>query len=289
MKGGTFLLLGQTDAGKSTFAGHLLYKCGFFEERDIGTKGDRYSKLIDETNGDLLQNKSRTTDYLCRDFTYQNKTYTLIDTPGHKIYIRSLIDGLYSMEIDLIVLVISSLKDEYLLSVNRGTVKEDLLLARSVGCPNLLVVWNKHDIGTVTEEEKELLHSYIKLLRFKKVDQVCVSALSGEGIFKIFDYIKPEAKVLVEEKSSIVNKLEAIVSFHSTDIITAGYTLVMHHKTGELDVEILEIRRNGCLIRYVKDKEPYSVVFKCSGVEKCKGDRIILRSFTETIGYGRLL
>lgn len=291
-KGGTFLLLGQTDAGKSTFAGHLLFQCGFFDEEklELNEAGNKFSKLIDSTNGELLHNKSRTTDYISRDFAYNNVSYTLIDTPGHKIYIRSLIEGLYSVNIDLIVLVISSIKDEYYTSITKGTVREDLLLARSVGCGRLLVAWNKHDIASINDTDKEELKSYIKLLRFTQVDHINISALKGENILDVLSYIpEPKPEQRLESKKTNTNTFQAVIAFHTTEIISAGFAMVIHHESGEIEAEIEGLYKNGKIVVYVKDREPYTVNLKCSKpVNIAKGDRIVLRSFTETIGFGKI-
>ncbi len=72
-----------------------------------------------------------------------------------------MISAVHSIPIDLIILI-SSIKDEYEISFDKGTVKEDILLTRSVGCDRLLVLWNKCDIVKAITEMKEVLYKWCK-------------------------------------------------------------------------------------------------------------------------------
>lgn len=287
----SFLLLGQTDAGKSTIAGHLLYKCGFFRTVDDSKGKSKWSILLDTSEDEQESGKTKTHEFSFYDFVYRDKNYTLVDTPGHLLYIRTLIEGLYSRKIDVICLVISSVQDEFNLSFERGTVKEDLLLARSVGCPNLAVLWNKTDIQLRTIEMEKELEEYIKKLKYKNVSHFNVSGLTGNGLTDFLEFIetnKTEEKVENGPENNN-DKVEIQCCFHipkqQNIVLTKGFFCVLHHLKGERECEIIKIDKqiviSDCICK-ISVKLNKKLSYK-------KGDKIIFRKNTFTIGYGNIL
>lgn len=293
----SFLLCGQTDSGKSTIAGRLLYENNFFdhdssyrqyiENIEENQSKSKFSILMDLIDGELLNNKTKTTDFnVCRFFNQKRSCdYTLIDTPGHQLYIRALISGLYHTEINLICIVLSSLSDEFKTSFDRGTVKEDLLLARSVGCKNVLIVWNKIDLAQPTVEMEEAIGDYCKKLRFSTINSVFVSGYCGTNLDSILDYVPLETKVIEDLETKDSDKPELTVCFHNIEgeLISRGYRCILHHISGEYECEITKINKHV----FIKDSNPKEISVKLN--RKCplsKKDRILLRTGSKTLGFG---
>jgi len=304
----SFLLLGQTDAGKSTIAGHVLYKCGFFREVDETKGKSKWSYLLDTCEEERESGKTKTHEFSFYDFTFNDKNFTLIDTPGHLLYIRTLIEALFSRKINTICLVISSIKDEFNLSFERGTVKEDLLLARSVGCSNLVVLWNKTDIENRDEEMEKSLNLYIKKLRFKNFKHYNVSGLKGENITQFLHFVKEceeceqsercedwkenkgnEKAIIVREEQFSKSIISLDTAFYipknSNIVISKGFLGILHHKSGEFEFEIKKMNKK-LLIGDGLLKIDISLNKK---INYKKGDKIIFRKDTYTIGYGCIM
>ena len=293
----TFLLCGQTDSGKSTIAGHLLQMVGYFDEDEKRPVQDsvsksKFSSLMDIfSDSDTLAvktNKTKTDDFIICPFTYQGINYSLIDTPGHKLYIRSLIAGLYSIPvINLVCIVVSSDPEEFEGGFSQGTTKEDLLLARSVGCKNLLVVWNKIDKFTATQEMISNLSKYATSLRFTTVNHINVSGWEGTNLLDILKYV-PEVS-LVESVSVPIEKKKKITLtacfFCPEEVITIGYMCMIHHISGEYECEIIKMPKGTI---FVKGNKPvkFSVKILRKDFSGKKGDRIILRKDTLTLAFG---
>lgn len=292
----TFLLCGQTDSGKSTIAGNLLYQVGYFSDNvykkytdniEVSDKKSKWSILMDLFDGEILSNKTKTEEFTLCPFTYKNREVVLIDTPGHQLYIRSLISGLYSTKIDLICIVLSSIPSEFIDGFGKGTTKEDLLLARSVGCSNLLIVWNKTDVIKPTIEQESSVQEYVKKLRFKKISTIYVSGYTGENVLNILDYL-PETREVEEEKKESINskKLTIKVCMHTSALVSAGYVCVLHHISGEYSLHISKLKG----VTFVKGNDPVTAkIVLDKNLIGYKGDRIILRKDKDTIGYGYIV
>ena len=98
----SFVVSGHVDHGKSSMCGHILFKCGYVSEHEMkqlelkseqnGMKNWKYAYVLDLY--DEERENGKTVDYVSVDFKYKDLNFSLIDTPGHKHFIRSLITGL---------------------------------------------------------------------------------------------------------------------------------------------------------------------------------------------------
>lgn len=289
----TFLLCGQTDSGKSTFAGHVLYLCGGFYDGNIDhdARKCKYSELVDTASGVLEHNKTKTVNHTDIDFVFNGKKYKLIDTPGHQIYIRQLAEGLFTFPLNAICLVISSIPKEFYAGFERGTVKEDMLLARSTGCPNLIVLFNKVDLDPPTDEMIELVTSYAKKLRYLQVKVLKISAFSDKNFDSFFECLDGLPEVKRSKLENVTGtKCKANMSFHTSEFITAGYRCNLHSPFGEHQIEIEKLIKNDSPQVMVKGSDPYCIEINfLNKTDYCIGAMIVLRSDTSTIGFGKII
>ena len=76
------------------------------------------------------------------------RRYTILDAPGHKTYVPSMISG--AAQADVAVLVISARKGEYETGFEKGgQTREHIMLVRTAGVQKVIVVINKMDDSTV--------------------------------------------------------------------------------------------------------------------------------------------
>jgi peptide chain release factor subunit 3 len=81
-------------------------------------------------------------------FETDKRRYTILDAPGHKNYVPSMISG--ASQADIGVLVISARKGEFETGFERGgQTREHTMLAKTSGINKLIVVVNKMDDPTV--------------------------------------------------------------------------------------------------------------------------------------------
>jgi GTPase len=316
----SFLLTGQTDAGKSTISGHLLYQVGYFQslsEEDQryyrkyldqipdSDNKSRFSILMDLLDGEILSNKTKTQDFNICTFKHEDKTYTLIDTPGHKLYIRSLISGLFHLKLDLICLVVSSLDNEFAESFQRGTTKEDLLLARSTGCVHLLVLWNKSDIQPPSKSSKDALQQFVKKLSFKKIYHLPISAYDPTDVLQLLPIVNEstntssssEVKVSTSTTGEDITTTKLITegmifidqSSSPPTLLSPGYVVMVHGSFGEVEAEIVKIKdiSTNKVVKFINDTTRVKLLLQLNEpIRLANSSRVIFRNADTTLGFG---
>ena len=81
-------------------------------------------------------------------FETDKRRYTILDAPGHKMYVSEMIGG--ASQADVGILVISARKGEYETGFEKGgQTREHALLAKTQGVNKIIVVVNKMDDSTV--------------------------------------------------------------------------------------------------------------------------------------------
>jgi signal recognition particle receptor subunit beta len=311
-----FLLTGQTDSGKSTIAGHLLYKVGYFdtlpdddkklyrkhlENIDTSTSKSKYSILMDLIDGEILNNKTKTQEFAVCEFDKDATHFTLVDTPGHQLYIRSLLQGLFHLhKLNVLCLVVSSVKPEFWESWHKGTVRENLLLGRSVGCPHLIILWNKADLATPGKQETDTLLTFCSSLRFKTTTVHHVSGYTGAGLLDILQHVAQHASS-VNTTVPRITRLERRIVVHGmffmtpemkeqNILISRGFQCVLHHVSGEYEVEIDNIVDDESKpVLLVRKNENVRLTLVLNRDLACSSrDRVILRHLHMTLGFGVL-
>lgn len=95
----------------------------------------------------------RTRESVVVSFEHQSYLYQLVDTPGHKQYIRAMIAGASALaDIRVVCAVVSAAPGEFERAFERGQTREQLTLARAVGIPRVIVLVNKMDLVSWSQE-----------------------------------------------------------------------------------------------------------------------------------------
>ncbi|KAH9959165.1 P-loop containing nucleoside triphosphate hydrolase protein [Russula dissimulans] len=192
------VIIGHVDAGKSTLGGNLLYLCGTIDKRTM-EKYEREAKeagretwylswALDSTPQE--RSKGKTVEVGRAYFETDARRYTILDAPGHKTYVPSMISG--AAQADVALLVISARKGEFETGFEKGgQTREHIMLVKTAGVNKVVVVINKMDDPTVKweksryEEIKEKLTPFVRGAGFHikaDVTWLPVSAYTGANL-----------------------------------------------------------------------------------------------------------
>lgn len=169
------IFIGHVDAGKSTLGGSILYATGMVDERtmdkykreakDLGRETWYLSWALDLTKEE--RSKGKTVEVGRGFFETEKRRYSILDAPGHKTYVPSMIGG--ASQADIGILVISARKGEYETGFEKGgQTREHAMLAKTQGVNKLVVVINKMDDPTVNWSEERYKECSTKLAQFLK-------------------------------------------------------------------------------------------------------------------------
>ncbi|MGZ3807867.1 MAG: GTP-binding protein, partial [Bacteriovorax sp.] len=184
------VIAGHVDHGKSTLVGRLLSDTNqIFPERIAKVKniceksGKRFefAFLLDAFEEE--QNQGITIDKTEIPWVYQGKEFLIIDTPGHKEFLKNMISGASTAEIALIMLdAHEGIKDQF---------KRHSYIVGMLGIKNIIVVINKMDLVNYDQNHFLKLELEAKQifseLKIKAAQIVPVSAFMGENLLKKSD------------------------------------------------------------------------------------------------------
>lgn len=191
------IFIGHVDAGKSTLGGSILYATGMVDERTM----DKYKREAKEAGRETWylswaldltkeeRSKGKTVEVGRGFFETEKRRYTILDAPGHKTFVPSMIGG--ASQADVGILVISARKGEYETGFEKGgQTREHAILAKTQGVNKLVVVINKMDDPTVEwshdryKECSEKLMNFLKGIQYSKNDVTFmpISAQTTVGI-----------------------------------------------------------------------------------------------------------
>ncbi|RGP69869.1 putative sup35-eukaryotic peptide chain release factor gtp-binding subunit [Fusarium sporotrichioides] len=169
------IFMGHVDAGKSTLGGSILYATGMVDERtmdkykreakDLGRESWYLSWVMDLNKEERTQGK--TIEVGRGFFETEKRRYSILDAPGHKMYVPNMIGG--ASQADVGILVISARKGEYETGFERGgQTREHAMLAKTQGVNKLIVAVNKMDDPTVEWSQERYTECTSKLAQFLK-------------------------------------------------------------------------------------------------------------------------
>ncbi|KZT72492.1 hypothetical protein DAEQUDRAFT_685440 [Daedalea quercina L-15889] len=189
------VFIGHVDAGKSTMGGNLLYLTGMVDKRTM----EKYEREAKEAGRDSWylswaldstpqeRAKGKTVEVGRAYFETPTRRYTILDAPGHKTFVPSMISG--AAQADVAILVISARKGEFETGFEKGgQTREHIMLVKTAGVSKVICVINKMDESTVEwskqryDEIKDKLTPFIKAAGFNlktDVSFIPVSAYAG--------------------------------------------------------------------------------------------------------------
>ena len=149
------VVIGHVDSGKSTSTGHLIVKCGGFDQRTLekyqkeaeamGKGSFAYAWILDKLKAERA--RGITINITLNKFETKKYNVTIIDAPGHRDFIKNMITG--TAQADVAILMISSAPGEFEAGISaEGQTKEHALLAFTLGIRNIIVCVNKMDRTT---------------------------------------------------------------------------------------------------------------------------------------------
>jgi len=182
----TIVVLGHVDHGKSTLVGRLLVEKGMVHPEEVeryatlaaelGKESFKYAWVMDRT--DESRRRGLTLDLNFADLETRRSEIHIIDAPGHRDFLRSMITGTTGADAALLVV-----------DAQEGVMpqtREHARLARLMGLERVVVAVNKIDkvgydagaIGKAASEMKAMLEE----AGFSKPDVIPVSAWEGENL-----------------------------------------------------------------------------------------------------------
>lgn len=112
------------------------------------------------------------------------RKYTILDAPGHKTFVPSMISG--AAQADVAILVISARKGEFETGFEKGgQTREHIMLVKTAGVSKIVVVINKMDESTVEWSQaryieiKDKIIVFIKAAGFNPKNDVSFIPVSG--------------------------------------------------------------------------------------------------------------
>jgi elongation factor 1-alpha len=182
----TIVVLGHVDHGKSTLIGRMLFEKGAVSAEEIernATRGGRmgkasfkYAWVMDR--GDESRRRGLTLDLNFADMETRHRDIHIIDAPGHRDFLRSMITGTTGADAALLVVDAS----EGIMPQTR----EHARLARLMGVGVVVVALNKidrvgFDAGVIADAASDV-RAMLEEHGFGSVDVIPVSAWEGQNL-----------------------------------------------------------------------------------------------------------
>ncbi len=324
-----FCFVGHVDAGKSTCAGQLMMLTNQFttheKEKILSTDNKRqiFSNIFDIYEEERERGKTR--EFSDIEFEYEDYKYHLIDTPGHKAFLRSMVNGVSNLNTNNIIgcLVISLSKGEFESGWDKGQTKEDLIIIRSLGIRKIIVLYNKLDTILWNEEvykkTVDKVEKFVKFCDFTYVEHIPISAYDGIGLINNEKYpdwcknkclldtlkllknkeeiVSPTMEVKGTEEENIfinktgceINKIVANIKIlNCKNLISSGFEGIIHFQGQDTEFTIDRILGKNKFL--IKSKSSDCIIsFKTALTVKYTLNNFLIRSGDVTIGFGKII
>jgi len=201
------VVVGHVDAGKSTTTGHLMFKLGGINERDmeklqkeadaLGKGSFAFAFFMDKSKDE----RARGVTIACttKEFFTDKYHYTIIDAPGHRDFIKNMISG--ASQADVALLMVPANKGGFETSIQKGNHKKGEVqgqtrqharLLHLLGVEQVICGINKMDdksVGYSKERYEEIQSEVSKMLtkigfKVKKIPFVPMSGFQGDNLIE---------------------------------------------------------------------------------------------------------
>lgn len=312
-----FCLFGHVNSSKSTTAGHLAKLLGYVSEHEFdmirqGCVKDSdmtqlYSRILNCNAEEQV--KGQTIEYAILNLKWKDYQLQLIDTPGHKAFIRDLINGISQVEEGSVIgcALLSARDDEFQAGWTGGQTKEDLIIAKSLGIDNLIVLVSKMDTCGYDRKKYDTIVKtatpFIRdVCRFKTYTFLPISGYQGTGLIEGVEgfgtpsfidtlvSMAQKAQRPIEEREhkryEAKNLVLNVRVIQCENILSPGYECIIHYMGKEYECTLLKIKGK----KFLKKQELGTCMFKCSPnvILDTRYKRVLIRNMTLTIGYGTI-
>lgn len=181
-------IIGHVDHGKSTLVGRLLYETESVPEHIIeqyreeaeekGKGGFEFAYVMDSLEEE--RERGLTIDIAHQEFETDEFYFTIVDTPGHRDFVKNMITG--ASQADNAVLVVAA--DDGV----QPQTQEHVFLARTLGIDELVIAVNKMDRASYEEDRYrdviDDVEGLLKQVQFQTADTsfIPISALEGDNV-----------------------------------------------------------------------------------------------------------
>jgi translation elongation factor EF-1alpha len=311
-----FVAIGHVDTGKSCLCGHLLYKCGFIDKHSMNkikekAKQDKMEKWVWSRVLDIYEEemqRGKTHEFNLVNFNYKENSYQLIDTPGHQIFVRSMIEGI-SQDVNICVLLVSMMTNEFDSSFENGMLKEHLILTRSLNIRHLIIVGNKMDAINWNQEiyNKNItkIKNFLKYIQWnnKFIYDIPISAFQGTGLtdntdmpiwykgksfLDILSDIPNPKKLNIIKEYNLCNEMIVDIRLFNTKnfLVSNGFVMNCHYDGKECEITIHRIKDPNTKkkISYIQNTKNAICIIKVNQkINVYREQRIIFRKNNKTL------
>jgi len=201
------VVVGHVDAGKSTTTGHLMFKLGGINERQLeklkkeaeaqGKASFAFAFFMDKSKDE----RARGVTIACttKEFFTENYHYTIIDAPGHRDFIKNMISG--ASQADVALLMVPANRGGFETSIQKGNHKKGEVqgqtrqharLLHLLGVEQVICGINKMDdksVGYSEERYTEIQREVSKMLtkigfKVKKIPFIPMSGFQGDNLIE---------------------------------------------------------------------------------------------------------
>src|SRR6056297_1707377 len=153
------VIAGHVDSGKSTTTGHLIFKLGGINQREmqkLQEEADRLGKssfafafYMDRQKEERA--RGVTIQYTTKEFFTDNYHYTIIDAPGHRDFIKNMISGAAQADVALLMVpadgnfTTAIQKGNHKAGEVQGQSRQHARLINLLGVKQLIIGVNKMD------------------------------------------------------------------------------------------------------------------------------------------------
>ncbi|KAG2377339.1 hypothetical protein C9374_009250 [Naegleria lovaniensis] len=288
------VIIGHVDAGKSTLMGHILTKMGYIPEKtlhkfkkesvEIGKSSFHFAWVMDEHEEE--RKRGVTMDVGVKYFETEHRHVTILDAPGHKDFISKMITG--AAQADFAILVVDATPNGFETGfTNGGQTKEHLILARSLGVEQVIVVVNKLDTVAWSKDRFDFivsqLNDFMKQIGYQTQDSnhvfyIPASAFQGDNLIeKSLQVPWYDGPTIVEQIDKLEPKprdTEKALRLSVSDVyksLATGVTIAGKIETGTLsegdEVIVMPIKEVCTVKTLLRNKQQVKYAYAGDNVE----------------------